>query len=400
MICALFAGLAPCAGETLSGIVPIADFEPPSYTAGTSFHSVDGWTNLVATGVSKVTPDGGDTGVATVLDGTQSAVLTSSVRFSMGRGWGSGSLPISDSAWVLRGVLAQLTPGGQSEFWLSSTAGVGGASTIAGLVFHSGGMFRVLDDVAEVDTGVPWTEGHAYLVDLVFDVPADRYDVIVEDLTGGTGRQALATGLTIGGGAGPPAVINLINNGGVLVVDDGVGSRTVFDTILLASYQEGPDAVAATEVDLDDVPVFTFSGEAGEVYRLQGATDPAGGAWTDLPYLIEGTGSDMTAYDPAGPGPHRIYRVVALPPTFVERKIFCRISAFHGHGTLQLHVFPCHNSKQLVAHSSFLMSFQCEFVRHGIKCYEHILACNIQGQSPDNGFMNAFSKYPIMKLKK
>ena len=317
--CVLFAWLAPSAGETLTDIVSVADFEPPTYVAGASFHGIEGWTNLVATGTSRVTPDGGGTGVAAVLDGTQSAVLTSSVRFSMGRGWGTGNLPIGEAPWVLRGVLAQLTPGGQSEFWLSATAGIGGASTIAGLIFHSGGTFHVLDDIVDVDTGAPWTAGHAYLVDLVLDVPADRYKVMVEDLTGGSGRQALATGLAIGGGAGPPAIVNLVNNGGVLVVDDGAGSRTVFDTILLAAYEDGPDTVAATEVDLEDVPVFTFSGEPGEVYRLQVATNSVESKWTDLPYLIEGADTGMTAYDPASPDPHKIYRVAALPPTFVDR---------------------------------------------------------------------------------
>ena len=308
-LCVTWMCLAPCRAQTLSNIVVISDFEAPTFTAGSSFAGVDLWSNRVGSGTANITPDGGGTGVTNVLDGSQSAVLALSSRFGVAREWGAASAVISANPWVLRGVMSQLTAGGQTEFWMSNSAGVGGAGTPAGLIFHTGGTFHVWDLIlGEIDTGVSWTPGDVYLVDIVLDLAADTYGVIVQNLTAGTGRQNLAAGLQMSDFGGGVAVA-----GGVILINDGVGGISVFDTILAALYPDGPVSVAFTEAAIADVTALSFSSTIGEAYRLRSTTNPIAGPWTNAPYLIEGTGLDMLAFDPTGFSTQKTYQVVVEP---------------------------------------------------------------------------------------
>ena len=308
-VCAAWVCLAPCGAQTLANITIISDFEAPTFTAGSSFAGVDLWSNRVGSGTANITPDGGGTGVTNVLDGSQSAVLALSARFGVAREWGAASAVIGADPWVLRGVMSQLTPGGQTEFWVSNSAGVGGAGTPAGLIFHTGGNFRVQDLIlGEVDTGVSWTPGDVYLVDIVLDLAADTYGVIVENLTAGTGRQTLGADLQMADFGGGIAVA-----GGVILINDGASGISVFDTILAALYTDGPVGVAFTEAAIEDVTALSFPSVVGESYRLRFTSDPISGPWTNTPYLLEGTGLDMLAFDPAGFSTQKTYQVTIEP---------------------------------------------------------------------------------------
>ena len=307
---ALSVWLAPCAGETLSGPVIVSDFEPPAFGAGSSFAGVDLWSNRVGSGTANITPDGAGTGITNILGGTQSAVLDSAGRFGVAREWGAAAAVIGLDPWVLRGVMAQLTAGGQTEFWMSNSAGAGGAGTPAGIVFHAGGTFRVMDLVlGQIDTGVSWTPGDLYLVDIVLDLAADTYDVIVENLTAGTGREDLAAGLQMNDFGGGVAVA-----GGVILVNDGSGGVSVFDTILTAGYTNGPATVASGAIEVDDVIALSFTTEFGEIYRVQSSTSLVSGTWTGTPYVFEGTGLEMRAFDPSGSSPGKCYRLASFSP--------------------------------------------------------------------------------------
>jgi hypothetical protein len=308
-VCAVWVCLAPCQAQTLSNIVIISDFEAPTFTAGSTFAGVDLWSNRVGSGTANITPDGGGTGATNVLEGTQSAVLGLSGRFGVAREWGAAGAVIGADPWVLRGVMSQLTAGGQTEFWVSNSAGVGGAGTPAGLIFHSGGNFRVQDLVlGEIDTGVSWTPGDVYRVDIVLDLAADTYGVVVENLTAGTGRQNLDTGLQMADFGGGVAA-----SGGVILINDGTGGISVFDTVLAAEYTDGPIAVAFTEMAIADETALSFTSVVSETYRLRFSSNPISGTWTNTPYLLEGTGLDMFAFDPTGFSTQKTYQVVIEP---------------------------------------------------------------------------------------
>jgi hypothetical protein len=314
---ALWISLAFCRGETLSDVAILSDFEPPAFTAGSTFTGVDLWSNPVGSGTANITPDGGGTGATKVLDGTQSAVLGLSGRFGVARGWGAAGAVIGLDPWVLRGVMSQLTAGGQTEFWMSSTAGVGGASTPAGVVFHSGGTFHVVDLVlGEIETGVSWIPGDVYLVDLVIDLAADTYGVVVENLTAGTGRQNLGAGLQMADFGGSVA-----GSGGVILVNDGSGGTSVFDSILTAGYRSEPVAVASSAIEVDDVVILSFTTVLGNIYRLQSTASLVSGEWTDSPYVVEGTGAEMPAFDQHGGNPGKYYRIAAIQPVWLSQRV-------------------------------------------------------------------------------
>ena len=55
---------------------------------------------------------------------------------------------------------------------------------------------------------------------------------------------------------------------------------------------------------------MTFTSQNGESYQLEYATDAVTPTWTGTDYILEGTGGDLTAYDPEAGSASRIYRVV------------------------------------------------------------------------------------------
>ena len=185
--------------------------------------NVDFWTNSIGTAVANVTPDGGGTGVATVLEGSQSGVIApGTARHGVKRPF-IEDVPIENlSPWVVSARLAQLTAG-STEFWLSSTAGAGGNNTIAGIVFEPDGDIVVIGG-STVDAGFNYVLGDTYHLWMEFDLVADSFTGYAENLTSGGGVSNLGSSSILGSDTAG----NIEASGGLFVIGDQ-SSTTVFD---------------------------------------------------------------------------------------------------------------------------------------------------------------------------
>lgn len=154
-----------------------ADFEEPTYTNGTSFLGVDGWGSFWA-GPGKITPDGGDTGVNTVLEGSQSAVLIGQAVY---RTWGSAGTGIQNlisNNFALSFLIRQESLG-TANIALGYNAPNG--STIAYLGFESGTIWA--HSQAQINTGYTYDLNKTLFARMEFDFAATNYTVIVQNVT-------------------------------------------------------------------------------------------------------------------------------------------------------------------------------------------------------------------------
>ena len=65
-----------------------------------------------------------------------------------------------------------------------------------------------------------------------------------------------------------------------------------------------------TEVSVTDTVALLFQSQSNINYQVQVSTNPPSGVWTDLDYLLFGTGSQMLAFDPSGITTAKTYRIL------------------------------------------------------------------------------------------
>jgi hypothetical protein len=68
-----------------------------------------------------------------------------------------------------------------------------------------------------------------------------------------------------------------------------------------------------TEVGFVDDTVLVFTSLNGQNYALESTIDETTGVWVKAPYTIEGTGGDITLYDPDGYSTNKTYRLLEVP---------------------------------------------------------------------------------------
>ena len=77
--------------------------------------------------------------------------------------------------------------------------------------------------------------------------------------------------------------------------------------IVLTTNAVGP---VFTEVTVEDTVALLFQSQSNINYKVQWTTNPVSGMWTDLDYILLGTGGQMLAFDPAGITTSKTYRIM------------------------------------------------------------------------------------------
>ena len=304
-LCGLFAPQGTAA--TIDNAITIVDFESPTYTAGTDFVGVDSWEEVNSPTSTQVTPDALS---GLVLEGSQSAVLVTSSRSWVRRGWVEDVTGVINNTddFVLSAFWTQPAPGA-SEFWFSSSAGVGGNATLAAIEFQADGNIWLEALSGKTDSGFSYVAGDTYQIWMQINMGTDTFTAFAQNLTAGGPIVSLGgDGLT-----SPQTAGTITGVGGVIIINDGANT-VVFDNIQVGTeIIPDPSTVAFTETALEDVTALSFSSVVGENYRLRFTSDLIAGAWTNAPYLIEGTGFEMLAFDPDGFSAQKSYQVVVEP---------------------------------------------------------------------------------------
>ncbi len=71
------------------------------------------------------------------------------------------------------------------------------------------------------------------------------------------------------------------------------------------------DIVESSAGPVMNVVELTFDRDDGYDDRLQYTTDPLQPVWIDTDLVLHSTGGAITAQDPAGSSPNKVYRIVA-----------------------------------------------------------------------------------------
>ncbi len=186
----------------------MVDFEPPYYTAATSFDGVDGWEVIdIMVGSAVVTPDPGGSGDTTVLAGAQSGRISgadSGGGVGLARLFDSGPYHLANGTVVSGHMQLDQAPGGSVEFFYSHAPFT--AATPAGIAGRVGGNFHVFGDngssIAFFDSGVPSFSGVDYLMEIELDLDSQSFQAYATNVSaGGTrvllGNLSLAVASTI-----------------------------------------------------------------------------------------------------------------------------------------------------------------------------------------------------------
>jgi hypothetical protein len=306
-LCSLFAPQGTAV--TIDNAVTLSNFESPTYTAGTDFVGVDSWEQVNNPTSHQVTPDA-ITGQ--VLEGAQSAVLVTSSRSWVKRGWisdVSGVINNTDD-FVLSAYWSQ-PAAGNSEFWFSHSAGSipSGNGTLAAIEFQADGNFWLEALSGKTDSGVSYVPGDTYQIWMQINMGTDTFTAFAANLTaGGPILNLGGDGLT-----SPQTAGTITGVGGVIMINDGANTL-VFDNIQVGTAViPDPTTVAFTETAIENVTALSFSSVVGEVYRLRFTSNLISGTWTNTPVLIEGTGFEMFAFDPTGFSTQKSYQVAIEP---------------------------------------------------------------------------------------
>jgi hypothetical protein len=194
----------------------ITNFEPSTYTAGTSYNGVDGWVTFSGTGNrSNVTPFyDADSGLQdnTVIAGTQSGSQKGEQTY---RDWNGQQSLIGDGVeitWLMQNS-------GLSRTEVSVSDNILGQSSPLGIVLNAAGDIKMLTP----NTGL-FDAGHDYLIDktyrysLTIDFTGQTMTATTQNITDGGAVLALGTGNT-----GALNLANFQNQGGMIVVErDGL----------------------------------------------------------------------------------------------------------------------------------------------------------------------------------
>ena len=222
-LCSIFA-LRGAATTIVENALTISNFEAPTYTAGTDFVGVDLWEEVNSPTSHQVTPDAI---TSQVLEGSQSAVLVTSSRSWVKRGWGQDTTGVINNTddFVLSAYWSQPAPGA-SEFWFSSSAGVGGNATLAAIEFQSDGNIWLEALSGKTDSGFSYVAGDTYHIWMQINMGTDTFTGFARNVTadgpilnlGGDGLTSAQTAGTITG------------VGGIILINDGANTL-VFDNI-------------------------------------------------------------------------------------------------------------------------------------------------------------------------
>jgi len=219
--------------STASALI-VDDFD--SYAAGSTLAS-NGYTQFGG-GASIVYPDAGSGLVPPAfppLQGTQSVYLSS--QFD-GRGWGAASVAVGDGmtlSWLVRDEIDAST--GQTQFYLSNNAGIGGGGSLAGILLDHATEEIRLTGLTETATGFSFLAPNTYKFEMVVDFTAATFDAYFTDVTGAGSRTLLGTGKAFT----PVTAAAMAADGGVLL--GAAGSAASFDDIQLIAVPE-PASIA------------------------------------------------------------------------------------------------------------------------------------------------------------
>ena len=225
-LCSLFAPRG--AATPLLNALTISDFESPPYTAGTDFVGVDAWEEVNSPTSHQVTPDAI---TSLVLEGSQSAVLVTSIRSWVKRGWNtdvSGIINNTDD-FVLSAYWTQPALGA-SEFWFSHSAGAGENGTLAAIEFQADGTIVTEALSGKLPSGHSYVPGDTYQLWMQINLATDTFSAFAQNLTAGGPILSLGSdGFTSTRTAG-----EVVPNGGVIMINDGANTL-VFDNIQLGT---------------------------------------------------------------------------------------------------------------------------------------------------------------------
>jgi hypothetical protein len=213
---------------SVASAVIVDDFD--SYLAGSSL-AANGYTQFGG-GASIVYPDVGSGLVPPTyppLEGTQSVYIGG--QFD-GRGWGSpaAAAAVGDGAilsWIVRNEINAAI--GQTSFYLSDTAGIGGGGTPGGIILDGATDLIYLSGATETATSFSLVSPNTYKLEMELNFTADTFDAYVTDVTGAGSRTFLGTKAF--GVALSAAVVAA--DGGVLFGNTGGGSAAFWDEIVI-----------------------------------------------------------------------------------------------------------------------------------------------------------------------
>ncbi len=171
----------------------MVDFEPPTYTAGSSALGVDGWADFLGAD-AVITPSVDE---SRVLLGSQSMRLTGA-RSIVTRPFDAGPIGYDTGTIVKSRMLVDDTAGGTGELYFSHNIDPVGSSTPAGIVGVVGGNFELFcftspGVAGNLDTGVPFAANSDYLLEIELDLDAQVFNAFATDMTSGGSRTSLGT---------------------------------------------------------------------------------------------------------------------------------------------------------------------------------------------------------------
>lgn len=223
----------------------VANFESPTYTAGTDIGGVDGW--VKHSGDGRVTPDANSGYVPPtypILQGSQSFVQYGTGFY--GRGWGSASSAVADGSTLSALVRHEINASsGVSGLYMSDNAGLGGGGSPAGVEFnHASDTIDLFGSGGSTSSGYAFANATTYLVEMVLDFTTDSFQAYATDLTNAGPRTSLGSKSF----ASAEDASTVAADGGVLILR--AGSAVFWDAIEVNAIPEpalgGLLAMAAT----------------------------------------------------------------------------------------------------------------------------------------------------------
>lgn len=162
-----------------------------SYAAGSDL-AANGWTSF--SGGSIVYPDAGSGLVPpdySPLQGSQSVYVHTGLY---ARGWGSAAAAVNEGATLSVLVKAEVdASAGQTWFFLSDNAGIGGGGSPAGIMLDHASDKVHLWGSSETPTSYTYAHGVVYQFEMELDFANDQFDAYVTDITNGGARTLLGT---------------------------------------------------------------------------------------------------------------------------------------------------------------------------------------------------------------
>lgn len=197
-----------------------SNFEPPTYTAGTSFDGVDGWSGSASTRVTPLP------GYPQVLEGTQSAWLANA---NARRAWNNEVKPfIVTNGTYISALVSVVDHYESTEMYFSDNLSI--SSTPAGLILGGDGTFRVFSPTVggEASTGVAYNADDTYRIGMLLDMAANTFSAFQQNVTAGAPLSYLGTFSMYGG---PKDTTFVANNGGLWLFERNGTTAAIWDDI-------------------------------------------------------------------------------------------------------------------------------------------------------------------------